>query len=71
MFDFAGKAKWDSWASKGQELAQAEDAQELYVSKVRSLGWEEGMEPSGPALSGGGKGMVRVSVMQDEIVQSR
>ena len=66
MFDFAGKAKHDTWTSRGSQLEQASDAEELYISKVRSLGWEEGKEPSGPVLSGGGKGMVRVSVMQDE-----
>jgi len=43
IFDFAGRAKWDAWASTGQMYAdRASQAEQRYLDVARDLGWEEG-----------------------------
>jgi len=44
MFDFAGKAKYDSWSAKGKTLSNASEAEDLYIEFVKSFGWSEGQE---------------------------
>lgn len=43
IFDFTGRAKWDSWQSIGAKFANARDEGEArYVEIARALGWIEG-----------------------------
>lgn len=78
MFDFAGKAKYDTWVSKGKQLSSCTEAEQLYIDKVKSLGWEEGAdipphaeEDDVASKTGQGQSWVRVSVMQPDAVEAR
>lgn len=65
-----GRAKWDAWQHTGEELSKADkldDADDLYVDLVKSLGWEQGNSESTAQDQGGAsKGMVSVSTMAAE-----
>jgi hypothetical protein len=67
MFDFAGRAKWDTWKRIGSEVDDADEARARYVELARRLGWTEGKGDgaSPPKRSGGGGGgMVNVSTLR-------
>lgn len=65
LWDFTGRAKWDAWKKKGEQLQSEnslEDADTLYVDLVKSLGWKEGSLKQ-PDDDQSGKGMVSVSTI--------
>lgn len=57
MWDFAGRAKWDSWTALGRDSAfsgpagQA-NAERDYQAEATKMGWPGGGEQAAPAASG-------------------
>jgi acyl-CoA-binding protein len=54
IFDFAGRAKWDSWQETGGKYSTQSDpdgaAQERYLEIAKSLGWKPGVTPDDVSL---------------------
>jgi acyl-CoA-binding protein len=69
VFDFTGRAKWDSWKRKGESVEDSSEARRAYVELVKRLGWSSGQDddPESSTASSSGprqtssKGMVSVS----------
>ena len=62
IFDFTGRAKWDSWQEAGKKYSTQSDpdgaAQARYLEIAKSLGWKPGATAEGDSLghdAGGGK----------------
>lgn len=55
IFDFAGRAKWDSWQEAGTKYLTLSDpdgaAQARYVEIAKSLGWKPGATVEDDSLS--------------------
>lgn len=82
IFDFQGRAKWDSWTALGsKDQYEGEEgrarAREEYISEARKMGWkEEGVgaveqeddRPRGGKRKEEPEAMVRVSRMAEEVV---
>jgi len=54
IFDFTGKAKWDSWKEVGTRYSTQSDpdgaAQAQYLEIAKSLGWKPGVTAEGGSL---------------------
>ena len=54
IFDFTGKAKWDSWKEVGTRYSTQSDpdgaAQTRYLEIAKSLGWKPGATAEGDSL---------------------
>jgi hypothetical protein len=66
MFDFAGRAKWDSWKELGTKYSTQSDpngaAQARYLEIAKSLGWKPGSTADDGSLdhdADGGRGSTK------------
>ncbi len=70
MFDFQGRAKYDSWRVLGREVRNETNAKAEYVEIATSLGFSLGSQQSQQTESSivkqSNKGSVYVSVMSQE-----
>ncbi|PPQ62743.1 hypothetical protein CVT24_000437 [Panaeolus cyanescens] len=44
IFDMAGRAKWDAWASVGGKYERQSDAESRYIELAKELGWTQGQK---------------------------